>query len=73
MLISLLLRNSIYSDFNRIAVAKFSAEAGRLEKMNAERLKRENEIKSKNAERAFRTAQLNLMKWLNTDTLINSR
>ena len=63
--------NSIYSDFNRIAVAKFSAgETGRLEKMNAERLKRENEIKSKNAERAFRTAQLNLMKWLNTDTLI---
>ena len=64
-------QSSIYNDFNRVAVAKFSAgETGRLERMNAERLKRENEIKSKNAERDFRTAQINLMKWLNTDTLI---
>ena len=64
-------QSSIYNDFNRVAVAKFSAgETGRLERMNAERLKRENEIKSKNAERDFRTAQLNLMKWLNADTLI---
>ena len=64
-------QSSIYNDFNRVAVAKFSAgETGRLERMNAERLKRENEIKSKNAKRDFRTAQLNLMKWLNADTLI---
>ena len=54
-----------------MAVAKFKAgETGRLEKMNAERLKRENEIKNMNAERDFRTAQLVMMKWLNTDTLI---
>jgi len=64
-------QNSIYNDFNRVAVAKFKAgETGRLEKMNAERLKRENEIKNMNAERDFRTAQLVMMKWLNTDTLI---
>jgi cobalt-zinc-cadmium resistance protein CzcA len=64
-------QNSIYNDFNRVAVAKFKAgETGRLEKMNAERLKRENEIKNMNAERDFRTAQLVMMKWVNTDTLI---
>ena len=64
-------QNSIYNDFNRVAVAKFQAgETGRLEKMNAERLKRENEIKNMNAERDFRTAQLVMMKWVNTDTLI---
>lgn len=64
-------QNSIYNDFNRVAVAKFKAgETGRLERMNAERLKRENEIKNMNAERDFRTAQLVMMKWLNTDTLI---
>ena len=38
--------------------------------MNAIRLKQENDIKSDIAQRDFLTAQLQLMKWLNTDTLV---
>ncbi|MDY4020101.1 MULTISPECIES: TolC family protein [Bacteroidales] len=64
-------QDSIYQDFNRMAVAKYNAgETGRLEQMNAKRLKIENEIKSQNARRYFQTTQLMLAKLLNVDTLI---
>ena len=64
-------QDSIYKDFNRVAVAKFGAgEAGRLEQMNATRLKQENDTISAYAQRGFLTAQLQLMKWLNTVTLV---
>lgn len=64
-------QDSIYKNFNRVAEAKLgSGETGRLEQMNAIRLKQENDIKSDIAQRDFLTAQLQLMKWLNTDTLV---
>lgn len=64
-------QDSIYKKFNRVAEAKLgSGETGRLEQMNAIRLKQENDIKSDIAQRDFLTAQLQLMKWLNTDTLV---
>ena len=64
-------QDSIYKNFNRVAEAKLGAgETGRLEQMNAIRLKQENDIKSDIAQRDFLTAQLQLMKWLNTDTLV---
>lgn len=64
-------QDSIYKNFNRVAEAKLrTGETGRLEKMNAIRLKQENDIKSDIAQRDFLTAQLQLMKWLNTDTLV---
>lgn len=64
-------QDSIYKNFNRVAEAKLrTGETGRLEQMNAIRLKQENDIKSDIAQRDFLTAQLQLMKWLNTDTLV---
>ena len=64
-------QDSIYKNFNRVAEAKLGAgETGRLEQINAIRLKQENDIKNDIAQRDFLTAQLQLMKWLNTDTLV---
>ena len=62
---------AIYKNFNRVAEAKLGArETGRLEQINAIRLKQENDIKNDIAQRDFLTAQLQLMKWLNSDTLV---
>ena len=67
-------QDSIYKNFSRVANAKFVAgETGRLEQMNAERMKQENDIKSQNARRDLLSAQLQLMKWLNTDILVIPR
>ena len=64
-------QDSIYKNFNRVAEAKLrTGETGRLEQINAIRLKQENDIKNDIAQRDFLTAQLQLMKWLNTDTLV---
>lgn len=64
-------QDSIYKNFNRVAEAKLGAgETGRLEQINAIRLKQENDIKNDIAQRDFLTAQLQLMKWLNSDTLV---
>ena len=47
-------QDSIYKNFNRVAEAKLrTGETGRLEKMNAIRLKQENDIKSDIAQRDF--------------------
>lgn len=63
--------DSLYGSFHKVASAKNEAgETGRLEHINADRMVRENEINLQNTRRDYRIAQLQLMQWLNTDTLI---
>lgn len=62
-------RDSIISQFCRIAAARFVAgESGQLEKMNAERLKRENAIATAQARRDLEAAQMKLALWMNADS-----
>lgn len=58
-------QDTIYSKFLKLASDKYKlGEAGQLEKMNAERLYRENKLVWHQVEKDFREAQLVLQRWL---------
>lgn len=62
-------QDSIYQDFCRVAEAKYKAgETGALERMNAKRMGKENALAKESAKSDYRSAQLQLMNWMNTST-----
>lgn len=61
-------QDTIYHKFLRLASDRFKmGEAGRLEKMNAERLYNENRLVWRQAEKDFREAQLTLQRYMGVD------
>ncbi len=64
-------QDSIYARFVKLASAREKAgEAGKLERMNAERLWQENKLTLYQAEKDFQEAQLVLQKWTSSETEI---
>lgn len=64
-------QDTIYGKFLQLASVKYKmGDAGPLEKMNAERLYRENKLARLQVEKDFRESQLTLQRWMGIDEFV---